>query len=211
MREARVWVNLRHPNVLPFIGLFDIGAPVPILVSQFCEFGHVGEYLTSHVDANRNHLVHNAAAGLKYLHDLDIVHGDLKPENVLIDKRGVACIADFGMFKIMEFFNFSPRPAAVYTAPELSAFLELAQGTIIGHGPEPTKMSDVYSLGLLTVEVCISCDPPPLANAACRRSWRLSGSVTLFWRKSQKRLWRPSFVHVHNTELKRFPLPCRQF
>jgi serine/threonine protein kinase len=57
MREARVWVNLRHPNVLSFIGLFDIGAPIPILVSQFCEFGHVGEYLTSHVDANRNHLV----------------------------------------------------------------------------------------------------------------------------------------------------------
>ncbi|KAJ7830168.1 kinase-like domain-containing protein [Mycena olivaceomarginata] len=152
-REARVWVNLRHPNVLPFIGLFDIGAPTLILVSQFCDFGHVGEYLNSHADANRNHLVHNAAAGLKYLHDLDIVHGDLKPENVLVDKRGVACIADFGMFKIMDFFDFSLRPAAVYTAPELSALLELPRRTIAGHAPEPTKMSDVYSLGLLTVEI----------------------------------------------------------
>ncbi|KAJ7314820.1 kinase-like domain-containing protein [Mycena albidolilacea] len=153
MREARVWVNLRHPNVLPFIGLFDIGAPIPILVSQFCDFGHVGEYLNSHADVNRNHLVHNAAAGLKYLHDLDIVHGDLTPENILVDKRGVACIADFGMFKIMDFFDFSLRSAAIYTAPELSALLELPCRKIAGHAPEPTKMSDVYSLGLLTVEI----------------------------------------------------------
>jgi hypothetical protein len=74
-------------------------------------------------------------------------------ENVIVDKRGVACIADFGQFKIMDFFDFSLRSAAVYTAPELSALLELPRRTIAGHSPEPTKMSDVYSLGLLTVEV----------------------------------------------------------
>jgi hypothetical protein len=57
MREARVWKKLRHSNVLPLIGLFDIGGPIPILISPFCGFGHVGGYLQSHPDVNRNHLV----------------------------------------------------------------------------------------------------------------------------------------------------------
>ncbi|KAJ7789122.1 kinase-like domain-containing protein, partial [Mycena olivaceomarginata] len=154
MREARVWTKLRHSNILPFIGLFDIGDPIPILISPFCGFGHIGGQL------------HNVVAGLKYLHDLDIVHGGLKPlpycsflsfqENVLIDKRGVACIGDYGMFKIMDLFDFPLRPTTVYTAPELSAVLQSGHGTISGRRAGPTKMSDVYSLGLLMVEACVS-------------------------------------------------------
>ncbi|KAJ7743671.1 kinase-like domain-containing protein [Mycena olivaceomarginata] len=155
MREARVWTKLRHSNILPFIGLFDIGEPIPILISPFCGFGHIGGYLESHLDANRNHLV--VLYALTYppaCIDCDETApqcGGRVEENVLIDKRGVACIGDYGMFKIMDLFDFPLRPTTVYTAPELSAVLQSGHGTISGRRAGPTKMSDVYSLGLLMI------------------------------------------------------------
>ncbi|KAF7345560.1 Glycoside hydrolase family 76 protein [Mycena venus] len=137
-REARLWTKLRHPNVLPFLGMYDVGRAIPILVSPFCKFGHV----------------HGVAAGVKYLHDLDIVHGDLKAENVLIDKRGVASIVDFGIFSIVNVRDF-PAPDRTYMAPELlAASPKLVHGTVTKQKPNPpTKMSDMYSFALiLTVE-----------------------------------------------------------
>ncbi|KAJ7730400.1 kinase-like domain-containing protein [Mycena olivaceomarginata] len=144
MREARVWTKLRHSNILPFIGLFDIGEPIPILISPFCGFGHIGGYLE----------ILYALTYPPACIDCDETApqcGGRVEENVLIDKRGVACIGDYGMFKIMDLFDFPLRPTTVYTAPELSAVLQSGHGTISGRRAGPTKMSDVYSLGLLMI------------------------------------------------------------
>lgn len=56
-RQAHVWGKLRHPNVLPFLGLYEVDQATPILVSPFCEFGHVGHYVRNHSQANRIQLV----------------------------------------------------------------------------------------------------------------------------------------------------------
>ncbi|KAJ7820201.1 kinase-like domain-containing protein [Mycena leptocephala] len=150
-REARLWTKLRHPNVLPFLGIYDVGRAIPILVSPFCKFGHVREYLQNHSHANRNQLVHGVAAGVKYLHDLGIVHGDLKAENVLIDKRGVASIVDFGIFSIVDVHD-SPPDRTMHMAPELlAASPKLVR---VKHRPSPpTKMSDMYSFALVILEI----------------------------------------------------------
>ncbi|KAF8188150.1 kinase-like domain-containing protein [Mycena galopus ATCC 62051] len=94
---ARSWQKLSHPNILPFFGVYDIEASTPALVTPFCHLGHVGNYLRSHPFLNRDRLVYNVASGLKYLHENHVVYGDLKPQNVLIDKREVACVCDFGI------------------------------------------------------------------------------------------------------------------
>ncbi|KAJ7790298.1 hypothetical protein B0H14DRAFT_2396564, partial [Mycena olivaceomarginata] len=59
------------------------------------------------------------ASGLQFLHDNQVVHGDLK-QNVLVNKRGVPCICDFGISKILShrgyMLNLKCRNGTVYGA-----------------------------------------------------------------------------------------------
>jgi serine/threonine protein kinase len=56
-REVEIWRTLKHKNVLSFIGLCDDLAPWPALLSPFCGFGHVANYINTHPYASRDDLV----------------------------------------------------------------------------------------------------------------------------------------------------------
>ncbi|KAJ7461343.1 kinase-like domain-containing protein [Mycena galericulata] len=157
-REANIWSKLKHENVLPFIGVCeDVRiAPRPVLISPFCESGHVGRYLRTNPSANRDLLVCGVASGLKFLHDNNIVHGDLKVQNVLVDKRGVSCICDFGISKILNRRGYTTLSVGTvpYMAPEL--FLVIGRDNASGGLLSTTKQSDVYSFALLALEILTS-------------------------------------------------------
>jgi len=82
-------------------------------------------------------------AGLSAAHDQDVLHRDLKPANVMIDGRGQARIADFGLAGLAKNFTGAEIRAGTpaYMAPE----------QLLGN--EVTKRSDLYSLGLLLYEL----------------------------------------------------------
>nr|GAT49249.1 glycoside hydrolase family 76 protein [Mycena chlorophos] len=156
-REVRVWSTIAHPNILPFLGVCNDLASWPVLVSPFCEFGHIGDYLARFPDADRHALTVGAATGLEYLHNQGVIHGDLKVQNVLVNSRGCAVICDFGLSKIIDERGGTSSCAGtlVYMAPELF--------TVIDHTTpvrrRTTKESDVYSFGLLGLEI-FSSQPP---------------------------------------------------
>ncbi|KAJ7914607.1 kinase-like domain-containing protein [Mycena leptocephala] len=159
-REVDVWRRLRHKNILPFIGVCDDVAPFPVLISPFYKFGHVGTYLKKHPTVDRNELVCGVASGLQFLHRYDVIHGDLKVHNVLVDKRGAPCICDFGISRIINHggFTTSTVGTAPYMAPEL--FFVVDGNTRAT--PCITKGSDVYSFGLLVLEnIQILTSEPP--------------------------------------------------
>ncbi|KAJ6580532.1 kinase-like domain-containing protein [Mycena vulgaris] len=157
-REVEVWSRLKHKNILPFIGACDDLAPTPVLISPFYKFGHVATYLRKHPEINRRDLVLGIASGFEFLHASDIIHGDLKVQNVLVNKRGIPCICDFGVSKIINRrgFTMSNFGTAPYMAPELCFVID---GGIREESPSTTKSSDVYSFGLLVLEILIS-EPP---------------------------------------------------
>ncbi|KAG0707066.1 kinase-like domain-containing protein [Suillus ampliporus] len=100
--EAVVWYFVRHPNCLPFYGVYvfdDAGVKTWCLVSPWMADGHVKDYLQKNPDADRLPLILDVACGLKYLHSMEpaVSHGDLKGVNILITSSGRACIADFGI------------------------------------------------------------------------------------------------------------------
>ncbi|KDQ16034.1 hypothetical protein BOTBODRAFT_97408, partial [Botryobasidium botryosum FD-172 SS1] len=101
-REAKVWSQLRHPNVLPFLGLCTLTS-VPYLISPWMENGHVLDYVQTNPDADRVCLLAQVADGLEYLHNLEpepVIHGDLRGPNILISPSGDARIADFGLSEL---------------------------------------------------------------------------------------------------------------
>lgn len=100
-REAILWGQLSHPNVLPFYGIYPFRSQISF-VSPWAEHGHLGDYLEQNPDANRVLLCSDAAAGVAYLHANTIVHGDLKAANVLVDGSGRASLADFGLSNVTD-------------------------------------------------------------------------------------------------------------
>lgn len=113
-------------------------------------------YLQANPGTDKSRLILGAAAGLEYLHSKDVVHGDLKVQNVLIDKQGNACICDFGISRLLgsRGFTTSSVGTAPYMAPELFFVIDAIDQ--IKTTPKTTKESDVYSFGLLALEILTS-------------------------------------------------------
>ncbi|KAJ6622329.1 kinase-like domain-containing protein [Mycena sp. CBHHK59/15] len=94
-REALIWRQLSHPNLLPFFGLYYLNARL-CLVSPWMVNGNILEFLRKDLVsyADRVSLISDVANGLEYLHDKHVVHGDLKAINILVtpSRRAVSQI-----------------------------------------------------------------------------------------------------------------------
>ncbi|KAK7042194.1 TKL/TKL-ccin protein kinase [Favolaschia claudopus] len=160
-RETKVWSRLNHRNLLPFLGVWDeVVAPGPVLISPFFKSGDLGQYLRICPTVDKEKMILGVASGLDYLHREEIVHGDLKVNNVLVDKVGRPCIGDFGISKIVNFQGFTTSSVGTppYMAPELFLVLGEVGGLAYQAGPT-TKNSDVYSFALLALEI-LTTNPP---------------------------------------------------
>ncbi|KDQ57856.1 hypothetical protein JAAARDRAFT_78384 [Jaapia argillacea MUCL 33604] len=156
-REFHAWQGLSHPNVLRFLGVSQVpGHPGPTFVSPYCKNGTVMAYIQKQrVDpVERLSIVVGVAQGLSYLHENEIIHGDLKGNNVLIDDSGQPLLADFGRSQIEGFndFTVSLSHSTRHTAPEVLLYdVQFEDGE-----PIPlivTRESDVYSLGMTALEI----------------------------------------------------------
>ncbi|KAJ7067449.1 kinase-like domain-containing protein [Mycena amicta] len=162
-REAKVWSQLKHKNILTFIGVYDLlNAPWPVLVSPYHKLGNIKRYIGEHPKADRNALVLGVACGLQFLHENNVVHGDLKAQNIVVDEEGIPCICDFGISKIVNHRGFTTASVGTvpYMAPELFHILDgPAETTLPGTTITTTMSSDVYSFALLILEI-LTGQPP---------------------------------------------------
>ncbi|KAJ7088668.1 kinase-like domain-containing protein [Mycena epipterygia] len=126
-REALIWRQLCHPNLLPFFGLYYLENRL-CLVSPWMENGNILQFLSKDSQStDRISLILDVALGLEYLHEEQVVHGDLKGINILVTPSHRACIADFGLSSIVNAITlrFTHSTASArggttrYQAPEL--------------------------------------------------------------------------------------------
>ncbi|TEB27456.1 kinase-like protein [Coprinellus micaceus] len=155
-REAILWSQLSHPNLLPFYGIHRLDDTIGriCLIAPWMENGCLPDYLIKRTGANRFALAKDICNGLQHLHNHGIVHGDLKGVNVLVTQSGRACVADFGLSSVSEsdvtrwssFVSSTvPGGTARWQAPELfNPDVDIIK---------PTKMSDIYSLGCVFYEI----------------------------------------------------------
>ena len=158
VREAQTIARLEHPHIVP---IYEVGQPGDLLyiVMRCIDGPSLRQLLGS--SPNRRLSVRDAARvarqvadALAYAHAEGVVHRDVKPDNILLDKRGHVMVTDFGIAKA----------AQAATAAQLTT-----EGMIIGTpqymSPEQATgdavdgRSDIYSLGIVLYQM-LTGGPP---------------------------------------------------
>ncbi|KAF7374478.1 Kinase-like protein [Mycena sanguinolenta] len=202
-REALVWKELCHPHILPFLGIEENSFPSPLcMVSPWMEHGTVLNYLKQHGHSNVDKLLYEIAQGLQYLHSRDIVHGDLRGANILINDDWSACLADFGLS------IFSDATSSLTTNRGGSPYWmapELLDPDRFGMRFARTPASDVYSFGCMCLELytgrppfsgllpepgammkVINGERPPRPSSSPAMSDSLWNYVSTYWAQDPK-------------------------
>lgn len=139
-READIWFSLSHPHVVRLFGACHLGTP--FFVCEHARKGALNKYLQEHPEQLWGKL-REAALGVQYLHEQEVVHGDLKCNNIVVGSDGKAKVTDFGL---------SSALSSAERAQLTGASQWLAPECLSGDLTHATKESDVYSLGICVVE-----------------------------------------------------------
>jgi eukaryotic-like serine/threonine-protein kinase len=146
-REARAVAQLNHPHI---VGVIDAGEDdqTPYIVFEYVE----GETLKDRIRRLGRLPVPEAVAyaieiarALGAAHERQIVHRDVKPQNVLIDEEGTARVTDFGIARTMTEEGLTADGRVLGTTDYVSP--EQALGHAVG------PQSDLYSLGIVLFEM----------------------------------------------------------
>lgn len=143
--------HLNHPNLLR-PDYYDHSGNSPYLVMTYCP-QTVGDKVGKMSEQDVWALIKDVSAGLEYLHKMDIVHRDIKPDNILKNDQGVYVISDFGLSQKMRSTlrrasarnnqgNDSMSGTVGYMAPEM-----------FSAKPNAVKATDVWALGATIYEV----------------------------------------------------------
>ena len=140
--------DLNHTNLLKPTHV-DSWNDMPYLIMAYCSNGSLSSKIGQLSEEEIWKLIHDVASGLAYLHHRDVVHQDIKPDNILIDEVGNYVITDFGI---------STRARSTLRKSVVGG--SVSGGTTAYMGPErfsrqpaPTKASDVWSFGAMVYEV----------------------------------------------------------
>jgi len=174
VQELVVLCSVSHPNVVKLLGCC-LQFKAPMLVYEFVQNGTLRHLLHGRswgplTLATRLKIAMDSAMALAHLHSQTILHGDVKPENILLGDRLIAKVSDFGCSTINDNVQVIPKGTLDYLDPEFLNDCQL------------TKKSDVYSFGVVLMELLTGKKP----RVKDRKNLTLlfqqllvSGSVTL--------------------------------
>lgn len=159
-KEALTLSSLHHPNVVSFYGVVRDGPDGSLAtVTEFMINGSLKQYLQKKdrtIDRRKRLIIAmDAAFGMEYLHGKNIVHFDLKCENLLVNMRDphrpVCKIGDLGLSKVKQHTLVSGgiRGTLPWMAPEL----------LSGKTKMVTEKIDVYSFGIVMWELLTGEEP----------------------------------------------------
>ncbi|XP_052161596.1 uncharacterized protein LOC127778986 [Oryza glaberrima] len=159
-REAEILSKLHHPNVVAFYGVVKDGPGGTLAtVTEFMVNGslrHVLQRKDKYLDRRKRLIIAmDAAFGLEYLHSKNIVHFDLKCDNLLVNlkdqSRPICKVGDFGLSKIKRntLVSGGVRGTLPWMAPEL----------LNGSSNKVSEKVDVFSFGIVMWEILTGEEP----------------------------------------------------
>ncbi len=146
-QEARAVARLQHPHIAR---LYSVGQSngQPYLIAPYFPGGSLADILAGRGPlsaAQALPLITQVAAALDYAHERGVLHGDVRPGNILFDEAGSTHLADFSLKAVREAAALAGLPSGdppAYAAPE-----------IMRGEPEPGPTADVYALGVTLFEM----------------------------------------------------------
>lgn len=153
--ESRFWPRLKHRNIVKLFERHETGSHYLYLM-ELCQGGDLLNYVRKRRRLKEDvakFLFRQIVVGLGYLHNQNLIHKDIKLENILLDNEGVVKIGDFGISRegpTVEIAKSKRREAGTlaYMAPEL---LEPAES----YGPAV----DIWAAGVVLYIMIFGCLP----------------------------------------------------
>ncbi|MEO8396415.1 MAG: serine/threonine-protein kinase, partial [Chloroflexota bacterium] len=155
--EARTIARLQHPHILP---LYDYGDEndVLYLVMAYADGGSLSDRIRRGPMPlpEIQRFFQQVAEALDYAHRQNVIHRDIKPDNILLDREGHVLLSDFGIVKIImddagTTVNLTATGGLVGTPSYMSP--EQAQGLPVN------DRTDIYSLGIVVYEMLTGKQP----------------------------------------------------
>lgn len=146
-RELEIVASLKHSNILQIFEIIEERHSKVYVVTELCEGGDLMDLIISRgalPEESCRRLFRQLCQAVRYLHDKDLVHRDLKCENLLLDKDHNLRVADFGFSRRLAYeagrvvLSETFCGSGVYAAPE-----------VLQNVPYNPKASDVWSMGVI--------------------------------------------------------------
>jgi serine/threonine protein kinase len=152
-QEARVAAKLDHPNILVIYGVRE-SKELLYIVTKLVD-GRPLSAVLRHIDVLpipvAQYVIHQVADALTYAHGEGVVHRDVKPANIMVDRRGNLVVMDFGIAKAVDEANLTRTGLVIGTPAYMSPEQCLAQRV--------TSAADQYSLGTVAYELITGRTP----------------------------------------------------
>ncbi|KAG8902678.1 hypothetical protein FRB99_004267 [Tulasnella sp. 403] len=149
--EITTWKALSHPHILQFYGLHKQKDRL-YMVSPWAENGSLSSYLKENPDEDRIRFIRETAAALHYLFEENIIHGDIKGNNILVSATTHALLCDFGLSRLSgasTLVHLKGHGTPRYLAPEL-------------WDDKPKSFeSDAFAFGMTIYEILSGNEPFP--------------------------------------------------
>ncbi|GFY82038.1 leucine-rich repeat protein kinase family protein [Actinidia rufa] len=151
-REVKKLGKIRHPNLVSLEGYYWTPS-LQLLIYEFVSGGSLYKRIHEGSDGNflswndRFNIILGTAKSLAHLHQMNIIHYNLKSSNILIDTSGEPKVADFGLARLLPMLDryvlsSKIQSALGYMAPEFAC-----------RTVKITEKCDVYGFGVLVLEV----------------------------------------------------------
>ncbi|KAJ1276874.1 hypothetical protein BS78_05G249700 [Paspalum vaginatum] len=172
VQELVILCHLSHPNIIKLVGCC-LEFEAPMLVYEFAQNGNLN--LLLHRSPRRRvslrtrlRIAAESAEALAHLHTHPVhpvLHGDVKPENILLADGWTAKVSDFGCSAIKDNVQVVPKGTLAYLDPE---FL---------HSFQLTDKGDVYSFGVVLVELLTRKKPRSISKEEKNVAWIFQESM----------------------------------
>ncbi len=172
-REARAGAAMYHPNVVQAYDIYQ-DDKLHFLVTEYVDGNTLEEVVLRDGPlewGRAAHSIRQAALGLQHVHEMGVVHRDVRPGNLLMDRQGVVKVFDFGLAAFLpEDREASFTAGFVGPGPAGGAPDYLAPEQTLNY-PRVDHRADVYGLGV-TLYFCLTARPPfPEGTVAQKLTW----------------------------------------